>query len=135
MAKKILIVDDEPDITTYLAAILETQGYSPVMATDVDTGWNLVRKLKIELICLDIMMPRESGISMYVRLRQDSVLKDIPVVIVSGVGEKGNFDFRSYVPDTSIPAPDHFFEKPVNVEEYLRVVGRLVSGKGKTKHA
>lgn len=140
MAKMVLIVDDEPDVATYLAAILQTHGYTPVIATDVDGGADLACQLRPDLISLDIMMPRESGISMYVRVRRDPILRHIPVVIVSGLGDKGDFDFRSYVPDSSIPPPDHFLEKPIDVEEYLRVVGSLVAGehsrdKGRTKHA
>ncbi len=127
MSRNILLVDDEPDITTYLSAVLEANGYTPTVALDAETGLDAAAKVHPDLICLDIMMPRESGISMYKRLKQDPALRHIPVIIISGVGQGGTFDFRSYVSDASVPAPERFMEKPIDVAEYIQTIEELVS--------
>ncbi len=127
MAYKILIVEDESDIATYLATVLRVNGFDPTVADDVESGLHMAREIRPDLICLDIMMPKESGISMYTRLRSDAVLKDIPVIIISGAGQDGNFDFRLYVPDQAVPEPDYYLEKPVSADHYLSVVNEILS--------
>ena len=127
MAKKILIVEDEPDIATYLATILKANGYIPVIASDAQTALSMVHEMHPDLISLDIMMPRESGIAMYKHLKYNQGTEGIPVIIVSGVEQKDGFDFRSYVPDESIPEPECFMEKPIDVDEYIRTIRELIS--------
>lgn len=127
MAYKILIVEDEHDIGTYLATVLRANGFDPTVAGDAESGLQIARRVRPDLICLDIMMPKESGISMYSRLRQDRELKDTPVIIISGAGQNGTFDFRSYVTDETIPEPDHYLEKPVSAERYIAVVNEILS--------
>ncbi len=134
MAYKVLIVEDEADIATYLATVLRVNGFEPTVASDVKSGLRLAQELRPHLICLDIMMPKESGISMYTRLRSDAELKAIPVVIISGAGQDGSFDFRSYVPDTSVPEPDYYLEKPVSAEHYVSVVSELLAAKSGKSH-
>ncbi len=127
MPKSVLVVDDEPDVMTYLVAVLEGAGYAPYSADSVEGGLKLLEEVTPDLICLDIMMPKESGISMYLRLKQDHDLKSIPVMIISGVEHSGEGVFRSFVPDESVPAPECFMEKPIDVESYIRTIGKLTS--------
>lgn len=112
---------------TYLVAILESNNCIPYSADSVQRGFQMLEKVKPDLICLDIMMPKESGISMYIRLKQDQALKNIPIMIISGVEQAGEFNFRSYVPDKSIPAPVCFMEKPIDVEKYIQTIEKLMS--------
>lgn len=136
MAKNVLIVDDEADVAMYLSVILESNGYYPHIASSVDQGFEMLNRIRPDLVCLDIMMPEESGISLYIQLKQDPDFKDTPVLIISGVAQEEEFDFRSFVPDDSIPPPDCYLEKPIDVEEYLKIVEQLMlSGKpGKRGH-
>lgn len=127
MGKKILIVDDEPDITTYLSTALQANGYLPRIAADSGAGLEAAREIHPDLICLDIMMPRESGITLYKHLKEDPDLKSVPVMIISGVGQEGQFDFRSYVPDSSIPPPELFMEKPIAMDQFIGAIKRLIS--------
>jgi CheY-like chemotaxis protein len=127
MARKILIVEDEQDVATYLATVLEANGFAADVADSVEYGLERAQADRPDLICLDIMMPRESGISMYTRLKEDPDLRTIPVVIISGAGQGDVFDFRSYVPDESIPEPECYIEKPVTAEQYIDVINRVLS--------
>jgi len=131
MPRTVLVVDDEADVATYLATILTANGYDPMMANDVETGLDMVKNHRPSLICLDIMMPRKSGAAMYVDLKGDPETRDIPVIIISGVGQGGRFDFRNWVPDESVNPPDAFMEKPVEIDAFLKTVG-VLTGEGGT---
>jgi CheY-like chemotaxis protein len=134
MSKKdILIVDDEPDVVAYLSAILENYKFGLHTADNAETGLQLAREVHPDLICLDIMMPRESGLSMYNKLRRAPDLKDIPVLIISGVEQANEFNFRKFVKDKKIPPPEHYFEKPIDINNFIDVVKRLVSRKKQYK--
>lgn len=129
MAKRVLIVDDEPDVVRYLSSVLENHGY------DVDTSDNsvdamkAVRSHKPDLICLDIMMPEESGLSLYVKLRRQKSTRSIPVVIVSGMVSRSEFALHDYVDDTSIAPPEEYIEKPIDVPCFVDTVARLAQGR------
>lgn len=124
-SKKILIIDDEPDVATYLSAVLEANGYKSYATSNIKTAMEKVKEIHPDLICLDIVMPEETGISFYTRLRQDMELKTIPVIIISGIVELEKFDFRSYTKDDSIPVPECYMEKPIDVEKYIKKVKQL----------
>ena len=127
MDKKVLIIDDEPDVIKYLTEILKDNGYTTYSADVVELGMEILEKIKPDLVCLDIMMPKESGISMYVKIRKDERFKHIPVLIISGVVQENEFDFRSYVPDKSIPPPNYFFEKPISIARFMKIVDKFIS--------
>lgn len=128
MARRVLIVDDEPDVTSYVSTALRAHGFDAVVANSVESGLRLLAETSPDMVFLDIMMPRESGLSMYLRLREDPTTRSVPVVILSGVAQKGQFDFRAYVSDRSIPEPDYYLEKPVPVNELVEVAARFASG-------
>ena len=79
MAKKVLVVDDELHMRTFITTLLETSGFKPLAAEDGIKGLEIARKHKPSLIILDIMMPKESGMEMYRELKTDPALKSIPV--------------------------------------------------------
>ncbi len=124
-AKKILIVDDEPDVAAYLTAVLETNGYKAYSAADINSAEKILKKTHPDLICLDIVMPRETGISFYIKLQQEKKLKDIPVIIISGIIESEKFNFRAYVKDETVPQPSCYMEKPINIKDFIWNIERL----------
>ena len=126
-SKKILIVDDEPDVVAYLTAVLETNGYKSYAAGNIKMALQKVEKIHPALICLDIVMPNETGISFYIKIKQTEDFKDIPVIIISGIIESEKFDFGSYVKDSEIPPPECYMEKPINVEKFIQNIKRLIN--------
>ena len=124
-SKKILIIDDEPDVVTYLSAVLEANGYKSYATGNTKTAMEKVKDIRPDLICLDIVMPQETGISFYTKLRLDKELKTIPVIIISGIVELEEFDFNTYTKDDSIPPPECYMEKPIDVEKYIKKVKQL----------
>ena len=69
---RVLIIDDEPDIVTYLKLLLEENGYAADAAASAEEGLALVAERPPDLILLDIMMPRMTGLAFYRRGSRDS---------------------------------------------------------------
>lgn len=127
--KKILIIDDEANIVFYLKTLLEDHNYAPLIAREADEGWKIAHEESPDLICLDIMMPKKSGITLYKELKTDKKLKHIPVIIISGVENAYSFKepkFRRLIPDKKIPEPSAFFEKPIDVPAFLKFLGKTL---------
>jgi CheY-like chemotaxis protein len=123
MTKTILVVDDEPDVLTYLSTVLKDAGYDTMEAANGEEAMEQIRKRRPDLISLDITMPETTGVKTYRRLKEDEALKRIPVVIVTGVSH----DFKRFISTRAqVPAPEGYLEKPVKAEELLAEVKRLV---------
>jgi two-component system cell cycle response regulator DivK len=125
-AGKILIVDDEPDVVTYLTALLENAGYQVYSAGNSDEGFEMLKIFEPDIVCLDIMMPQKLGLNMYCDLKRDARFKDLPVLIISGVVSEEDFEFRKLVPDETIPPPTEYIEKPINRKQFLDLVMQLL---------
>ena len=134
MKPKVLIIDDEADVIKYLTVVLKSNGYLPYSINSVLDAKTEVEKICPDLICLDIMMPEETGISFYTKLKGDKKFRNIPVIIISGVVQSGKFDFRSYISDSSVPPPEHFLEKPINIGEFISTIKRLTKSTDFSKH-
>ncbi|HQT95392.1 MAG TPA: response regulator, partial [Thermoanaerobaculaceae bacterium] len=85
MSKTILVVDDEPDVVTYLSTVLRDAGYETLEAANGDEAMEQIRKGHPDLITLDITMPEMTGVKTYRQLKEDEALRRIPVIIVTGV--------------------------------------------------
>lgn len=130
MEKKILIVDDEDEVGEFVSAVLEENGYVPVIARNGEEAMDMVRQNKPELIIMDILMPQQSGIKMYRELKSADSLKDIPVVVYSGIARRTFLRTqaaRAEMGGQSVPEPEAYVEKPAK-PEYLAGVVRKVLG-------
>ncbi|MFA5839434.1 MAG: response regulator [Candidatus Margulisiibacteriota bacterium] len=83
MAKKILVVDDEPDILRVVEFRLKKEGYTVYVAKDGGEGWKIVQEIKPDLVFLDLRMPILGGSEVCDKIRQDEKLKNIPVIFLS----------------------------------------------------
>jgi CheY-like chemotaxis protein len=131
--KTILVIDDERSITAYLTTLLEDDGYEVCCATDAESALETVRRRLPDLITLDVMMPRRSGLRLYQELKLDPQLRDIPVVFVSAFSRSSSVGpayFRKLIPDERVPVPEVYFEKPVIVPKFLETVAALVGARG-----
>ena len=121
--KRILVVDDEQDIRTYLSTLLEDQGYTTVLAKDGVEAMKQVQTEIPDLITLDISMPEKSGVKFFRDMKSEERWKKIPIIIVTGVSE----DFKKFISSRQqIPAPEGFISKPINQEEILAFVKKLI---------
>lgn len=131
--KKILVVDDEPDVCLYLSRLLQENGYAAASAADGLEAMQAVERDKPDLITLDLSMPNKSGVRFYREIKARADLKDIPVVFVTGVTGLGGSSAdtaRFYSTRSQVPPPDGFIAKPIDPHEVLDTVGRLLHRSG-----
>jgi len=122
--KTILVVDDEPDIVTYLTTLLEDNGYATVAAVNGVEAMSRVEEARPDLITLDITMPEKSGVRFYREMKTSAALQGVPIVIVTGVSA----DFERFISTRGkVPPPEGFITKPIDQEKILELIARLVS--------
>jgi CheY-like chemotaxis protein len=123
--KKILVVDDELDMRTFITTLLETSGYRPIVATNGEEGIAKAREHKPAVIILDVMMPKEGGVQMYRELKTDEQLKSIPVIMLSAIAKKTFFHSQKLLNTYRgqiVPEPEAYIEKPPETEQLLKVL-------------
>jgi DNA-binding response OmpR family regulator len=124
--KTILIVDDEPDIVTYLSTLLEDNGFRVITAGDGRAGEEAARRARPALILLDISMPEESGVRMFRNLQEDSSTSAIPVIIITGVSH----DFKRFIETRrQVRPPAGYFDKPPNPDQLLAKINEILETK------
>lgn len=116
MAKKILIIDDEKDMRIYLGTLFRKAGYETASASNGDEGCTLARTFEPDLITLDIMMPKRSGLKAYNDLRKSADTKSIPIIVLTGLSQQEDF-FGDNLGD--LPRPEAIVEKPIEREAFL----------------
>jgi CheY-like chemotaxis protein len=119
MAKKVLVVDDDPDVRLFSVTVLEENSYTPLEAANGEEGLKMIKEEKPDLVILDILMPRQSGIRLYRELKTDKSLKDIKVIILSGIAKKTFLRSQKALTEfggAEVPEPEIYLEKPVEPE-------------------
>ena len=121
MGKKVLVVDDDPSLVTYLKALLEDNGYEVIAAKDGNEGLEKSKSEKPDAITLDLLMPEKTGIKMFRELRKDEALKSIPVIMVTGIASEASHfaDFRKFISSRKIRGPEAYLEKPIDKDDLL----------------
>ena len=121
--RTILIIDDEPDLRTYLATLFEDNGFEALTTGDGNKGLELARRREPALICLDISMPEPSGVRVYRELKKDPKLASIPVVMVTGVPRQ----FEEFISRRrQVPPPEGYVAKPFDPEQLLAKVQEIL---------
>lgn len=115
--KKILIVDDDPNIRDYLSSLMEDNEYQPLTASDVQQGLTIARKEIPDLITLDLDMPGEWGPRFYRHMSQEPDLKNIPVIVISGMS--GN----EYAVSKAVAS----FTKPFDRKELIKTIREVLN--------
>lgn len=129
--KKILIVDDEPDVVGYLEMLLQDRGYATVTAENGNEALERVRRERPDLVTLDISMPEASGTRFYKELKTDPELKGTPVLIVTAVTGYGGdpYGYEKFLSRSGlVPPPEGFFPKPIERESFLEAVEQALTG-------
>ncbi len=119
--QKILVVDDEPDVLTFLTAVFEDHGANVIQALSGEQGLELARKEKPDLITLDLSMPGFDGGQVFEALRKDPQLFSVPVCIITGKPE-----LRRLIYDRSVPPPEGYLDKPVSKETLLLNIRKIL---------
>lgn len=121
--KTVLVVDDEPDVVTFISTVLEDNGYATTKAKDGVEALARVKERRPDLITLDITMPEKSGVRFYRDIKESDELKDIPIIIVTGVSD----DFQKFISTRrQVPPPEGYLSKPIGADEVLGAVRKLI---------
>ena len=114
--KKILVVDDESDVRSYLSAVLSKAGYQTLTAADGREAFEIADEERPDLVILDLEMPRQSGTDFYRRLTKHEVLTQTPIIVVSGLAGR----------HLALKEPFAVFDKPIDPDEFLATVERAL---------
>ena len=144
---KILVVDDSDEIIAYFTEILEEHGYEYFVAQDGKTAIELMRQNRPDLVLLDVMMPRKSGIAVFNKMKRDPELAGVPVVIITGASKATGVEMttgeenpkETYQDDLAREfgvqlreqlqglTPQAFLEKPVEPEQLISKIRSLLN--------
>jgi twitching motility two-component system response regulator PilH len=125
MARIVLTVDDEDHVREFVSTVLEENGYTAIQATNGEEALDIIIREKPDLIIMDILMPRESGIRLYRKLKTSESLRDIPVIIYSGVAKRTALRAQAAQAESvgdTVPDPDAYLEKPVTAERLTTAI-------------
>ncbi len=126
--KKIFIIDDDPDILDSLKVILQSHGFIVTTASNREDGIELCSSQKPDLIILDIMMEKDlDGYGMLNDFRKDDSLRDVPIIMYSGMAEQIGVNFRSAVEDEKVFPGVSFVDKRDGVKDLIPEVKKLLN--------
>lgn len=125
--KRILIVDDDPDICAAMQLVLTSHGYEVTTANSSETAFKKIEETPPDLIIMDVMMgTMDEGFQATYRLKADSALHKIPILMVTGVSKETGFSFDPATDESFLPV-EGYIEKPVSPETLLSRVRSLIS--------
>ncbi|SPF31462.1 Response regulator receiver domain protein [Syntrophobacter sp. SbD1] len=125
MGKYVLIVDDDPDMVETVGMMLESKGYDVGKAYDGIEGEDSIRKRRPDLVVLDVMMPRKNGYVLCSELKRNKETRDIPIILLTAVGEAVSTTTYSHADGKATEAED-YIPKPVDAHVLVESIERLV---------
>lgn len=120
---KILVVDDSATNVVLLEAVLSEQGYEIYSAMSALEAFQILKKNKVDLILLDLLMPKVSGFDFLKEVKRNNHLKEIPVIIVSALNDMAN------VKKTLALGAVDFVEKPIDIQQFVEKVDAILNKK------
>ena len=147
MSKKVMIIDDDENTVKFLSVVLNENGYDTVSALDGREGLEKLQEEKVDLIILDVMMPKKTGFVLFKQMKKKDELKDIPVLMLTGVAAS-LADMDSEAEDTFARPydalreslrkaiqemredgdmkPEMFVDKPIDPDSFIEKVQGLI---------
>jgi len=122
--KKVLCIEDEPEMIDLIKLILERKGFQVLGALGGREGLDIIRRERPDVVLLDLMMPDMDGWEVYRQMRADESLKDIPVIVVTAKAQ--NID---KVLGLHIAKVDAYIIKPFGPRELVESVEKVLSSK------
>ena len=124
MAKKLLIIDDEPDFADLVRDHLNQSGFDAESVYSGDEGLVRMRESKPDLVILDVMMPGTDGYAVCSEIKGDDALQDIPVILLTAVASHVPSTRYSHYNGISMEADD-YISKPATVQQIEEAVRRF----------
>jgi two-component system alkaline phosphatase synthesis response regulator PhoP len=125
--KRLIIIDDDPDYVAGIKSVLETANYSVDVAYNPKEGFKALQTNRYDLLLLDIMMGRGAeGVALARKIRKDPKLREVPVLIITGLREQIAFLFPGQSVHPHFVENDELIEKPVEPKLLLEKVSSLL---------
>jgi DNA-binding response OmpR family regulator len=147
MGKKVAIVDDDKNNVKFLSVLLDENGYETIVAYDGREGLQLIKDNHVDLIILDVMMPKKTGFVLFKELKMSEEHKDIPTLMLTAVAaslveldeNKDDTFERPYdtlretlrkaigeMRENAEIRPDMFVDKPIDPDSFIARVKKLI---------
>jgi len=120
--KRILIIDDEPELVKAITVRFKASGYEVISADDGQQGLDKAEEIKPDLILLDIIMPKKDGYEVCKNLKSKPKTKDIPILILTAAGQQG---LKKRCMEAGA---DEVIKKPFETTELLELVNKFLQG-------
>jgi CheY-like chemotaxis protein len=117
LAKKIMVVDDEPNIVNYLVTLFSDNGYETCSAANGTEALEVLKREKPDLITLDLDMPEDAGPMVYRKMTKEDDFKDIPIIVVSGLS----------APHRAIKKAAAVVNKPFDPDQMVKLVKGILA--------
>jgi len=124
--KKVLIIDDDPDLVEAVSILLKREGFAPLSAYGGNQGLETARAEKPGVIILDVMMEDKDGFAVAKELAGDAELSSIPVIMLTAVADHSQSSV--YAPQEAIKSleAEEWFDKPVDPQALVSCIKELL---------
>jgi DNA-binding response OmpR family regulator len=147
MGKKVAVIDDDENAVKFLSVLLSENGYEPIVAHDGRDGLQKVKENDVDLIVLDVMMPKKTGFVLFKELKMSDAHKDIPILMLTAVAEslqeldqkRDDTHERPYdslretlrkaigeMRESADVRPEMFVDKPIDPDAFIARVKELI---------
>jgi len=122
MPKKIVYIEDDLEMTYLIKMILERKGYELISINDGLEGFEIIQKVKPDLVLLDLMMPNIDGWDIYHQIRSNENTNQIPVIVISAKAQP-----IDKVLGLQIAKVNNYISKPFRPNELLESIEKILS--------
>ena len=123
MSKRVLVIDDDPDVLATTKVMLGADGYDVLTADGGEEGVAKALADSPDLILLDVLMPRMNGMEVFKKLREEPKTTGIPVIFLTAVGEE------TFVKSALMLGAEQYITKPYDPEDLLVEVRKTLGEK------
>jgi CheY-like chemotaxis protein len=124
--KNILLIEDDADMHEAVKLILEPEGYAVTCCSTGPAGLQQAHRMVPDLILLDIMLSSPSeGFHLAYEFRKDDVLRDIPIIMISAIGQTMGIDYSKEL-GTDYVQGDRWLDKPIDAATLRQAVKELI---------
>ncbi|MCX6582329.1 MAG: response regulator [Candidatus Aminicenantes bacterium] len=126
MSYKILVVDDDIDVLESRRIVLEHNNYEVETATNIQVAGEILDKMKIDLILLDVMMEKDTdGFNFAQEVKANDKFKHIPIILATAVNQRTKFKFDVETDGDYLPV-EKFMEKPIDPDDLIVAIRGLL---------
>ena len=120
--KKIMIVEDEKILADMYKDKLSRSGFDVECAFNAEDGFNMIKKAKPDLVLLDILLPRENGISLLSKIRKEKDISSVPVIAFSNYDDQGTKEEAK-----NFGAKEYLIKTNYNPQEILDIINKYIN--------